>query len=142
MLGLLMGGDGINVLIGGNISDAAIPALQGQTLAQMKAATTDDNATDGFLFTKDDFGTALMGSVIPDFEDATDFFAFHDGTSWDATPLANGKLTVPNNYESQGEPWVFSGTEVDGVEEGLVLFKIVDIVVCTNFFNFHNLKDL
>ena len=127
---LLMAGEGMNVLIGGNIniSDAEIPALAGQELSDMKSGTTDDNATDGFLFTKDDFGTALMGSVIPDFEDGTDFFAFHDGTAWDPAPLANGKLTVTNNYESQGETWVFSGTEVDGVDEGLVLFKIVDIV--------------
>ena len=125
---LLMAGEGVNVLIGGNIDDADIPALQGQTLAQMKAATTDDNSTDAFLFTKDDFGTALTGSVIPDFEDGTDTLGFHDGTSWDATPLASGKLTVTNNYSSTGETWVFSGTEVDGVAAGLVLFKIVDIV--------------
>ena len=38
------------------------------------------------------------------------------------------KLTVTNNYLSSGETWVFSGTEVDGVAAGLVLFKIVDIV--------------
>ena len=94
----------------------------------MKSGTTDDNATDGFLFTKDDFGTALEGSVIPDFDDGTDFLAFHDGTAWDPAPIANGKLTVTNNYSSTGETWVFSGTEVDGVDEGLVLFKIVDIV--------------
>ena len=125
---LLMAGDGVNVLIGGNISDADINALQSQTIAQMKAATTDDNSTDAFLFTKDDFGTALNGSVIPDFEDGTDTLGFHDGTAWDPAPLANAKLTVTNNYLSTGETWVFSGTEVDGVAAGLVLFKIVDIV--------------
>ena len=77
---------------------------------------------------RDDFGTAMTGSVIPDFEDGTDVLGFYDGTSWDNTPLANGKLSVTNNYLSSGETWVFSGTEVDGVAEGLVLFKIVDIV--------------
>ena len=97
-------------------------------VGRYECCNVDDNAADIFAFTSNDFGTNMIGTVIPDYKDGQDKLAFSadGGTSWSNTPLSSGELVSNNNYLSTGETWVFSGTELSGITPGLVLFKIVD----------------
>ena len=117
------------MLVGGSFtSDAVLMGLSGMQLEDMNAATVDDNAADIFAFTTSDFGTSMVGTVIADFNHGEDKLAFSadGGTSWSNTPLASGELVANSDNLGTGETWIFSGTELAGIDPGLVLFKIMD----------------